>query len=89
MGANDPQGSGQFGPWGLVWQDICRGPLHIVTVQTKYISSGLHGFREEDFFFSFPFVSLWELMTPGAWPVWAPGLDWQDLRMGPLNIATY
>ena len=20
---------------------------------------------------------------PGAWPVWAPGLDWQDLFRGP------
>ena len=23
-------------------------------------------------------------MTPGVWPVWAPGLDWQDLCRGPL-----
>ena len=29
----------------LDWQDLCRvPPLH-----TKYISSGPHGFREEDF----------------------------------------
>ena len=55
--------------------------LHI-----KYISSVPHGFREEDFLI-FPIISLWELMTPGEWPVWAP--DWQDLCMGPLSIATY
>ena len=35
------------------------------------------------------FLSLWELMTPGAWPVGAQGLDWHDLCRGPLNIATY
>ena len=28
-------------------------------------------------------------MIPGVWPVWAPGLDWQDLYRRPLNIATY
>ena len=51
----------------------------------KYISSGLHGFREEDFF---PIISLWVLMTSGAWPVVLQGLDWQDLCRGQLNIAT-
>ena len=28
-------------------------------------------------------------MTLGAWPVWAPGIDWLDLCGGPLNFATY
>ena len=56
---------------------------------TKYISSWPHGFTEEDFFKVFPIISLWELMTPGAWLVGLQGLDWQDLCMGPLNIATY
>ena len=31
---------------------------------TKYESSGPCGFGEEDFFYVFPIVSLWELMTP-------------------------
>ena len=38
-------------------------------LHTKYISCGPHGFREEDFLKIFPIISLWELMTPGAWPV--------------------
>ena len=33
---------------------------------TKYESSGPCGFGEEDFFYVFPIVSLWELMNPGA-----------------------
>ena len=31
------------------------------------------GLGGEDFFFVFPIVSLWELMTHGARPVWTPG----------------
>ena len=31
MGVHDPQRRGQFGPQGLVWQDLCRGPLNIAT----------------------------------------------------------
>ena len=41
MGANDLQG--QFGPQGLDWQDLCRGPLNIA--HTIYISCRPHGFR--------------------------------------------
>ena len=33
--------SGQFGPQGLDWQDLCRGPLTLL--HTKYISCGPHG----------------------------------------------
>ena len=42
-------------------------------LQTKYESSGLFGFGEEDFFYVFPIVSLWELMTPGAGSFSTPG----------------
>ena len=28
---HDPLGCGQFGPQGLDWQDLCRGPLNIAT----------------------------------------------------------
>ena len=31
IGVHDPLGRGQFGPQGLVWQDLCRGPLNIAT----------------------------------------------------------
>ena len=40
---------------------------------TKYESSGPCGFGEEDFFYVFPIVCLWELMTPGAGPFLTPG----------------
>ena len=41
---------------------------HYTLLLTKYESSGPCGFGEEDFFYVFPIVSLWELMTPGAGP---------------------
>ena len=34
---------------------------HYTLLHTKYESSGPCGFREEDFFFVFPIVCLWEL----------------------------
>ena len=42
-------------------------------LHTKYESSGLFGFGEEDLFYVFPIVSLWELMTPGAGSFLTPG----------------
>ena len=34
---------------------------HYTSLHTKYESSGPCGFGEEDFFYVFPIVSLWEL----------------------------
>ena len=34
---------------------------HYTLLQTKYESSGPCGFEEEDFFYVFPIVSLWQL----------------------------
>ena len=31
MGVIDPSRHGQFGPQGLDWQDLCRGPLNNAT----------------------------------------------------------
>ena len=59
---------------------------HYTLLLTKYESSGPCGFGEEDFFkfwalwfrrrrffYVFPIVSLWELMTPGAGPFLTTG----------------
>ena len=47
---------------------------HYTLLHTKYESSGPCGFGDEDFFFyDFPIVSLWVLMTPGAGPFFTPG----------------
>ena len=47
MGANGPQGMASLDPRGLI------GRIYVVEhytfLHTKYISSGPHGFREEDF----------------------------------------
>ena len=34
---------------------------HYILLHTKYESSGPCGFGEEDFFYVFPIISLWEL----------------------------
>ena len=46
---------------------------HYTLLHTKYESSGSCGFGGEDFFYVFPIVSLWELMTPRAGPFLTPG----------------
>ena len=46
---------------GMIYKGDNQTLLH-----TKYKSSGPHGFREDDFFYVFPIVSLWELMTSGV-----------------------
>ena len=58
---------------------------HQTLLHTKYVTSGLHGFREEGFwrvFSYFFFINKW---PPGAWSIWTLG---QDLCRGPINIAT-
>ena len=47
MGANDPQGVASLDARGLIGS-IYVGD-HQTLLPTKYISSGPHGFREEDF----------------------------------------
>ena len=46
---------------------------HYTLLLTKYENSGPCGFGEEDFFYVFPIVSLWELMIPGERPFLTPG----------------
>ena len=46
---------------------------HYTLLLTKYENSGPFGFGEEDFFYVFSIVSLWELMTPGAGLFLSPG----------------
>ena len=46
---------------------------HYTLLLAKYESSRPCGFGEEDFFYVFPIVSLWELMTPRAGPCLTPG----------------
>ena len=71
MGANDTRGDASLDPRGLIGRMYVGD--HLTLLHTKYVSCGPHGFREEDFFKVFPIISLWELMTPGAWPVWTLG----------------
>ena len=82
MGANDTKGMASLDPRGLIGR-IYVGD-HKTLLHTKYISSGPHGFREEDF------LSFSHYKSMGANGQFGPqGLDCQDLCRGPLNIATY
>ena len=65
-GANDPRGGAIFDPRGMVGRIYKED--HYTLLHTKYESSGPCGFGEEDLFYVFPIVSLWELMTPGVRP---------------------
>ena len=51
MGANEPRGVANFDPRGMV-RRIYEGD-HLTLLNPKYLSSGPHGFREEEFL-SFP-----------------------------------
>ena len=66
-----PQGGVCMNPRGTVGKIYKED--HYTLLLTKYESSGPCGFGEEDFFYVFPIVSLWELMTPGAGPFLTPG----------------
>ena len=45
---------------------------HYTLLPTKYESSGPCGFGEIRFFYVFPIVSLWELMTPRGGAIFDP-----------------
>ena len=66
-----PRGGARMDPRDMVGR-ICKED-HYTLLLTKYESSGPCGFGEEDFFLCFPIVSLWELITPGAWSFLTPG----------------
>ena len=70
MEANEPQDVANLDPRGMVGR-IYQGD-HLTLLNTKYLSSGPHGFREEDFFKFFS-LCLRELMCPGACLIWTPG----------------
>ena len=63
-----PRGGARMDPRGTVGRIYKED--HYTLLLTKYESSGPCDFGEEDVF---PFVSLWELMTPGAGPFLTPG----------------
>ena len=65
-----PRGGAHMDPRGTVGRIYKED--HYTLLLTKYESSGPCGFGEEDFFYVFPIVSLWELMTPGAGPFLTP-----------------
>ena len=55
MKANDPRGVANLDPRGLIGRVYVVD--HYTLLHTNYISSGPHGFREEDFF---KFLPLYE-----------------------------
>ena len=48
MGANDPRDVASLGPRGLIGRIYVGDHLTLLHTITKYVSCGLHEFREED-----------------------------------------
>ena len=69
MGANDPRGMASLNLRGLIGRTYVVD--HYTLLHTKYISSGPHRFREEDFL-SFSHYKSMELITLEVWPIWMP-----------------
>ena len=70
MGANDPRGVGSLDPRDLLGRIYVGDHINIATYKTyKPWASRFHRRR----YLSFPIISLWELMTPGASPIWTRG----------------
>ena len=67
MGANDPRGGVILTPGAWLAGMRIYKEDHYTLLHAKYESSGPCGFGE-DFFYDFPIVFLWELMTPGKGP---------------------
>ena len=58
-------------------------------LHTKYQGSGPYGFRQEDFFSHFPYISLYRACDPrGPSHFWPQGYNLK-LGRGPLGDATY
>ena len=58
-------------PWGMVGRINVED--HQTLLHTKSVSSGPHGFKEEDFLRFFSYTILYKYMTLRVWPVWIPG----------------
>ena len=52
MGANDSRGVASLDPRGMIGRIYVVD--HYILLHTKYISCGLHGFKEEEFLKLFP-----------------------------------
>ena len=70
MRANEPQGVAILDPRGMVGR-IYVGD-HLTLLNTKYLRSGPHGFREEDFFLSFSHYRSMRANEPQGVAIWDP-----------------
>ena len=75
-----PRGGARMDPRGTVGRIYIKD--HYTLLHTSYESSGIYGFKEEDFL-CFP------MTPPGRGPYGPQGHGWQDLYKGPLYIATH
>ena len=61
MGANDPRGSAIFYTRGMVGRIYIEDHYTMLHTKLQTMKALGRGFVEEDFFYVFPIVSLWEL----------------------------
>ena len=78
MGDDDLRGVANLDPRGMIGR--INVEYHLTLLHTKYTSFRPFGFREEDFYFVFPIISLCYIMTPTGLGKCGPqGHDWKEL----------
>ena len=60
--------------WPQGYNLIKLGKVHLVMLHTKYQGSRTYGFRQEDLFNVFPYISLCKRCDPRGGPFLAPGI---------------
>ena len=69
---DDTWGGANFGTRGIIWTNLVE--VHYVMLHTKYQDSRRHGFRQEEFFMFFLYISLCKTCDPqGRGKFFAPG----------------
>ena len=61
---------GHFGPRGIIYTILLE--VHKVMLHTKYQSSRPYAFRQEDFFYVSPYISLSKACDPSGLAIFGP-----------------
>ena len=74
----------QFGPQGLDWQDLCRGPLSIATYQVYKLWASWFLRRRFLFYRFFSYIAVHKHMTPPPPP---PPTPWSMANLDPRGLT--
>ena len=77
---------GLFGPRDIISTNLVE--VYLVMLHMKYQGSRTYGFRQEDFFHVYPYISLCKTCEHGAGHFWPKGHNLKTLGRGPHGDAT-